>query len=48
MDGQALTEDVGHQNIYSNSSTSSGGTKTLGKRVWNLTNKGQCFERMVQ
>ena len=46
MDGQALTEDVGHSNIYSNNNA--GKTNTLGKRVWNLTNKGECFERMVQ
>ena len=46
MDGEALTEDVGHSNIYSHSNKT-GKSNTLGKRVWNLTNKGECFERMV-
>lgn len=32
--------------VHSHSKT--GKAETLGKRVWNLTNKGQCFERMVQ
>jgi len=31
--------------VHSHSKT--GKAETLGKRVWNLTNKGECFERMV-
>jgi len=46
LDAKNLTEDEGHANIYSHSKT--GRANTLGKRVWNLTNKGECFERMVQ
>jgi hypothetical protein len=45
LDAKNLTEDEGHANIYSHSKT--GRANTLGKRVWNLTNKGECFERMV-
>lgn len=43
---KSLSSDAGHKNIYSHSKT--GRQETQGKRVWNLTNKGECFENMVQ
>ncbi len=44
VDAKHVNEEVGHDRIYANSTKG----EKQGKRVWNLLNKGDAFEQMVQ
>ena len=45
VDAKHVSKQTGHDNIYANSKNNK--AVTQGKRVWNLLNKGQCFETIV-